>query len=346
MRWWSEGASDDEGNLLDTILSGLNLSQIITEPTHFRDNCRPSCIDLIITDQANPVLDCGVRPSLDTLCKHQITFCRTNFSMPPPPSCKRKVWQYNEAESVLITRAMDQFPWVKRLDQLKENPSQQVKLLNETILNIMSTFIPNKTITIKPSEPEWVNGEIKNKLRKQNRMYKKFKSHGFKEVDRISLDLHRKECNDAIEKSKNNYLLNLGNKMADKNIGQKAYWKIVNNLLNKCKAPRIPPVVIAGKFVSSCKEKASHFNNFFTSQCQPFINTSTLPDPHPRTNAKLDIFEVTNVNLKSILIVLKANKAHGHDDISVNMIKLCGESLILPLNLIFNNILRTAKFPK
>ena len=241
---------------------------------------------------------------------------------------------------------MDQFPWVKRLDQLKENPSQQVKLLNETILNIMSTFIPNKKITIKPSEPEWVNGEIKNKLRKQNRMYKKFKSHGFKEVDRISLDLHRKECNDAIEKSKNNYLLNLGNKMADKNIGQKAYWKIVNNLLNKCKAPRIPPLLIAAKIVSSCKEKASHFNNFFTSQCQPFINTSTLPDPHPRTNAKLDIFEVTNVNLKSILIVLKANKAHGHDDISVNMIKLCGESLILPLNLIFNNILRTAKFPK
>ena len=132
------------------------------------------------------------------------------------PLLIKEVWQCNEAESVLITTAMDQFPWVKRLDQLKENPSQQVKLLNETILNIMSTFIPNKTITIKPSEPEWVNGEIKNKLRKQNRMYKKFKSHGFKEVDRIYLDLHRKECNDAIEKSKNNYLLNLGKRWQTK----------------------------------------------------------------------------------------------------------------------------------
>ena len=43
---------------------------------------------------------------------------------------------------------------------------------------------------------------------------------------------------------------------------------------------------------------------------------------------------------------LKANKGHGSDDVSVNMIKLCGESLIVPLNLIFNNILRTAKYPK
>ena len=141
-------------------------------------------------------------------------------------------------------------------------------------------------------------------------------------MDRISLDLYRKECNDAIEKSKNNYLLNLGNKMVGKNIGQKAYWKIVNNLLNKCKAPRIPPLLIADKFVTSCKEKAFYFNNFFAAQCQPFRNKSTLPDTNYLTNAKLDIFEVTNENLKNVLIGLKANKAHGHDDMSVNMIKL------------------------
>ena len=116
-------------------------------------------------------------------------------------------------------------------------------------------------------------------------------------MDRISLDLYRKECNDAIEKSKNNYLLNLGNKMVDKNIGQKAYWKIVNNLLNKCKAPRIPPLVIADKFVTSCKEKAFYFNNSFAAQCQPFRNNSTSPDTNYLTNAKLDIFEVTNENL-------------------------------------------------
>ena len=68
---------------------------------------------------------------------------------------------------------MNQFSWAERLDQLKENPSLQVKLLNGTILNIMSTFVPTKTITIKPSEPEWVNRDIKYKLRKQNRKYKK-----------------------------------------------------------------------------------------------------------------------------------------------------------------------------
>ena len=71
-------------------------------------------------------------------------------------------------------------------------------------------------------------------LKKQNRIYKKYKNKGFKEVDKVSLDLYGKECAEAIEKSKQNYLSKLGAKLADSRTGQKTYWKIVNNLLNKC----------------------------------------------------------------------------------------------------------------
>ena len=42
--------------------------------------------------------------------------------------------------------------------------------------------------------------------------------------------------------------------------------------------------------------------------------------------------------------MIKVNKAHGPDDISVNMIKLYRNSLVLPLKLIFNNNLRTTKW--
>ena len=46
-----------------------------------------------------------------------------------------------------------------------------------------------------------------------------------------------------------------------------------------------------------------------------------------------------------LLHSLKANKAHGPDDISVNMIKLCGNTSCTPLRLIFNNIPATGIFP-
>ena len=210
----------------------------------------------------------------------------------------------------------------------------------------MSNLIPNKVTTFKPSEPEWISRKIKNMLRKQNRMYKKYKQNGFREVDKATLDLCRKECDEEIENSKQNYLLKLGNKLADRTTGQKTYWKIVNNLLNKCKTPRIPPLLNANKFILNCKDKATLFNNLFVTQCRPFDNASTLPGLNPLTNVKIETFVITNDQIRNLLIGLKANKAHGPDDISVSMIRLCGDTLVLPLRIIFNNILRTAKFPK
>ena len=127
--------------------------------------------------------------------------------------------------------------------------------------------------------------------------------------------------------------------------GQKTYWKIVNNLLNKCNVPRIPPLLTADKFIINCKEKAVLSNNFFVAQCQPLRNTSVLPNFHFLTPAKLATCEITTESILNILTGLNANKAHGPDDISVKMIKLCPNALCAPLNLIFNNILATGIYP-
>ena len=42
---------------------------------------------------------------------------------------------------------------------------------------------------------------------------------------------------------------------------------------------------------------------------------------------------------------LNPNKAHGHDDISIQMIEICGSSIYGPLELIFKEVLSTGLFP-
>ena len=79
INWWCDRESSNEGTQLDMLFSELGLSQMIIEPTHFLEHCKPSCIDLIICDQPNLVIESGVRPSLDQACKHQITFCRLSI---------------------------------------------------------------------------------------------------------------------------------------------------------------------------------------------------------------------------------------------------------------------------
>ena len=50
-------------------------------------------------------------------------------------------------------------------------------------------------------------------------------------------------------------------------------------------------------------------------------------------------------DILQIIRNLDSNKAHGHDMISIHMLKLCGDSICKPLELIFKTCLRNARFP-
>ena len=82
--WWPDGDTNHEGAEIEELFTKLSLSQVISEPTNFEPNKTPSCIDLIVTDQPNIILDSGTRASLDSNCHHQIIFCKINFKIPPP----------------------------------------------------------------------------------------------------------------------------------------------------------------------------------------------------------------------------------------------------------------------
>ena len=82
---------------------------------------------------------------------------------------------------------------------------------------------------------------MKNLLKRQNRMFKNFKRHGYRNEDKIRVENFRKECNLAVQAVKDKYLEGLGRKLTDPRTSQKLYWKIINTLLNKNKVPKNPP---------------------------------------------------------------------------------------------------------
>ena len=104
--------------------------------------------------------------------------------------------------------------------------------------------------------------------------------------------------------------------------------------------------MVDGKFVSDFCEKANLFNNFFSSICTPIQNTSILPPFLHRTNARITSFYVTKEDILLIIKNLDSSKAHGWDNISIKMIKICGESITVPLKIIFEQSLKEKKFPE
>ena len=115
--------------------------------------------------------------------------------------------------------------------------------------------------------------------------------------------------------------------------------------MNKCRAPRIPPILSNNIFILDCKEKAKLFNEFFSKQCKLISNSSTLPDFFYHTDKRIDTIIIQNDEILSLIRNINPNKASGSDGISGHMLRLCDDSVVLPLKIIFENILKTSSYP-
>ena len=343
--WYREGNTTPEGKEFEELIFSLGLTQIINEPTNFEPHKNPSCIDLIITDQPNLVLDSGTRPSPDPVCHHQITYCKANFNLPPSPPYEREFWYYPRANTALIQRSMQSFPWEQRLN-INQDRNWQAREFTKIFLNIMSNFIPHETKKIIPRENPWITKPLKAMIKRKDRLYKNYKKNGYQLHDKARLDIFRSECQEAVEGAKKAYMTSLGNKLHDQYSNGKVFWRIVNKVMNKSKAPKVPPLLVNNKFILDCKEKATLFTSFFCKQCTPNLTSSTLPHLTYNTNERLEQIPVTKNNIILLLKKLNPNKATGPDGISSKMLLLCGETVARPLHILFSNILASGTYPK
>ena len=342
--WWPDGNTTPEGSELEDTLTSLGLSQMISEPTNFEPNKSPSCIDLIITDQPNIILDCGTRSSLDPFCHHQIIYGKINFRIAPPPPFERKIWHFDRANTAAIKNSMSSFPWHQHLN-LNPDSNWQVKTFTDIFLNIMSNFIPNELKRVLPRNPPWITKHLKGLLNKKNRLYKNYKKHGYKAEDKVRLNAFRIECKQKVEAAKLSYLQKLGEKVNSPNTTQKSYWKIINRVMNRCRTPRIPPIIVNNLFIINIKEKTKYFNDFFSKQCRPITNSSVLPAFNFLTEKRIDNIAIENDEIISLIRKINPSKAAGSDGISGQMLLICDNSVILPLKIIFSNIMATSTYP-
>ena len=146
-----------------------------------------------------------------------------------------------------------------------------------------------------------MGNQTKSMLNRKNRLFKNYKSHGYKAVDKVRLDAFRVECQQAVETAKLFYLTNLGNKVNNPGTSQKSYWKIINRVMNKCRAPKIPPLLVNNLFILNCREKARLFNDYFSQQCKAIINNSVLPFFRLFTNKKINNVSIENDEIISLV---------------------------------------------
>ena len=87
--------------------------------------------------------------------------------------------------------------------------------------------------------------------------------------------------------------------------------------------------MVDNKFVIDIKTKVNMFNEYFAEQWTLLKNSSVLPINQTfLTQARLTSLDINEDNILKIIRFLSINKAHGHDDTSIRMIKTCDKSLL------------------
>ena len=110
--WYCNDNTISQGKSLENVTSQFGLHQVIKELTHISHNSS-SCIDLIFASQPNLIIESGFHPSLHPNCHHQLIYAKFNLQIYYSPQYYREVWHYNDANSELIRRRVDQFNWQK-----------------------------------------------------------------------------------------------------------------------------------------------------------------------------------------------------------------------------------------
>ena len=225
------------------------------------------------------------------------------------------------------------FNWEKLFQN--KNIHDQLKLLKKTIVNIVSNYIPNKFIIWNDKDPPLLNDHIKRLINLKNEIFKKYLKGGRPDSVYENLQTITWDLTEAVSSSKNVYYGRLVNMLSDPNTSAKAYWSIIKTHFNGKKVPIISPILVNNKLVTNFKDKANIFNDFFSKQCQPIPNNSTLPSIQSfETSSRLSTVDIDSNKILKLIQGLNSNKNHGLDGISIRMLKLCGHSVRKPLSLL------------
>ena len=233
--WCKYGISNNERVHIYSVTSTHGLEKLIYEPNHIRSNSS-SCIDLIIKNQPNLMVDSVIHPSFHPNCHHQIIHCKINLQVKYPQPYQKHVWNYAKANKNSILSAFQNVDW--HLLCANMTIHQQVNLLSD-ILNVLTNFVPNKVITCDDRDPPWINENIENKIKWKNIKYKNCKRNGKKTEDYELLSKAVSEVSELTEKNKDEYYYRLGKRLNYPSTSAKSYWTILKTFYNKRKIPLI-----------------------------------------------------------------------------------------------------------
>ena len=330
-------------NKIRDLMFQFHLTQLIADPTNFTKNSS-SLIDLFLVRNLSNVLFSGV---LDSFIPDQTRFycpiiLLQKFTRPTFKRFKRRIWNYNLADYDKYRDLLSRSDLI--MDITLDYIDDVVQNITEEIHNASLEAIPNKVVTIRPSDHLWVTTKIRKIIRKRKRTFRKYKKTNFLALWEKYKKLRNIVVN-KIRKSKTAYFEKLENSKNSDSVDPKMFWKASKSLLKTNKNIYNSIFFSDGRYAETDEEKANILNDFFAAQSIVNDENKDLPPLRSVTHTYLQTIRFTRQDAKDVLLNLKVSKASGPDLISLLLLKEGANVLAMPLSLLFNFLIACGYFP-
>ena len=152
----------------------------------------------------------GTEQSIYEKCRHSITYRTLDFNVPLPPPYYREIWDYKNADTESIQKAISNFDWPKAFRN--KNANESCKLLTDTLMNIFRNYIPHKTKKFDCKTPDWMNTLIISALKKRSILVKSYYRNP-SEYNKVRLINQSNKCTELIIEAKQNYIAKMSSKL-------------------------------------------------------------------------------------------------------------------------------------
>ena len=140
------------------------------------------------------------------------------------------------------------------------------KGLIDKLLHLAEDSIPNKVITIRPTDPPWITSQIKRLIRKRKRAYRNAKRTQ-NPSDWYKFKQCRNKVISAIRESKQALNDHLAEKLKFSNLSSKQWWSILKSFISSKSNSSIPPLEKDGIVYADDTEKANILISLETKLC-------------------------------------------------------------------------------
>ena len=192
------------------------------------------------------------------------------------PAYKRRIWNFQLADYEKYKRLLTELNIIEKIES-ERNIDKNVQDISDAIIKAAEISIPNKIITVRPTDPPWITCYIKRIIQKRKLAFRQHKKtnniHYWNKYKTL-----RNKVITKLRESKQSYHDNLDQLLYSGECNSKTFWKTSKQILKLGRvSASIPTLHHNGIYAESDHEKANLLNTYFHPKLLLMIQTQNYP---------------------------------------------------------------------